>query len=216
MSGAASVYMRLITGPIPANSVSSVLTDSVRDKSQHVVEPPSVRMRLKTGPIPANSDSSVLTITLTVTLQQTEVPLILNLPTQSTCTPHIAHSSYSEPPHRPSARSIPCLSCHLPACLRTSEASFSTFLTVLSVMLLALVPASFTSIGTDPAYFSGIHAVRGHGLSRKITNIRALSIQSYAFLHHRNILLLQTCGVTMVASYHTAQAFLDAFLKRFV
>jgi len=80
-------------------------------------------------------------------------------------------------------------------------------------MLLALVSASFTNIGTDPAYFSGIHAVRGHGLSSEITYISALSIQSYAFLHHRNILLFQTCGVTMVTSYHTAQAFLDAFLK---
>jgi hypothetical protein len=84
---------------------------------------------------------------------------------------------------------------------------------MLSIMLLAFVPASFTNLGTDPAYFAGIPAVRGHGLSRKITYIRALSIQPYAFLHHLNILLFQTCGVTMVTSHHTAQAFLDAFLK---
>lgn len=159
---------------------------------------------------PAYSDSSVLTITITVSLQQAAVPL---MHAQSTCAPQLAIPAIASLPHRPSARSISCLSRHLPACLRTSEAGFSTFLTVLSIMLLALVSASFTNIGTDPTYFSGIHAVRGHGLSRKITNIRALSVQSYAFLHHRNILLLQTCGVTMVTSYHTAQAFLDAFLK---
>ncbi|KOP68023.1 hypothetical protein AMS62_24275 [Bacillus sp. FJAT-18019] len=100
---------------------------------------------------------------------------------------------------------FPILGSHLPTYFRTSEACFRTFL----AMLLALISASFTYFGTDSAYFSSVHTVRGHGLSRKTTNIRALTIQADTFFHHGYVLFFQTRSVTVIASYHTTQTFLD-------
>ena len=53
--------------------------------------------------------------------------------------------------------------------------------------------------------------MRGKG-----TNIGTLPVQTNAFLHHMDMFFLQAGLITMIASLHTAQALVDAFLKLFI
>ncbi|KUP24710.1 hypothetical protein AWJ19_17840 [Paenibacillus sp. DMB5] len=71
------------------------------------------------------------------------------------------------------------------------------------MVFTAFITTTFTSISTQSAQLRGIGAVLSQGLSSKGTNIRTLSVETDAILHHINGFFLQTRFVAVIASLHT-------------
>lgn len=107
-----------------------------------------------------------------------------------------------------------CHLAHFPAGLRAPATRLGTFAAVIHVsgVFFALSSAGLADVGAKLANLLGELTTARHEANGRVTDLRAIAVETNALRHHFDVLLAQAGVGAMVAGYCAFLASLDAIL----